>query len=181
MMTHSFTLINKEATMSMEAIVALGGALRETVELANNKAWAGAFPEHIKQTYKLAILSFRRPQDQAQVDCFGIIRREALAPFGMDKDFGNRKSGDVTVPGMYLIMNLERAAIVLHEKDPNLLLMGGQREVDLVDFQKLGQPLANPADAMTKTIADMRDIQKFGDMIVGFLTDGRKPLIIAGV
>lgn len=167
--------------MGMEAIAALGGALRETVELANNKAWAGAFPEHIKQAYKLAILSFKRPQDNQQVDCFGVIRREALAPFGMDRDFGNKKSGDVTVPGMYLVMNLERAVIVLHEKDPNLLLMGGQREVDLVDFQKLAQPLGNAQDAISKTIVDMRDVQKFGDLIVGFLTDGRRPLIIAGV
>lgn len=165
--------------MSMEAIVALNGALRETVELAHNKAWAGAFPEHIKQAYKLAILSFKRPQDSKQVDCFGVIRREALAPFGMDRDFGNRKSGDVTVPGMYLVMNLERAAIILHEKDPNLLLTGGQREVDLVDFQKLSQLMGDPG-AISKTIADMRDIQKFGDMLVGFLTDGRKPLIIVG-
>jgi hypothetical protein len=150
------------------------------VELAHNKAWAGAFPEHIKKAYKLAILSFKRPQDNKQVDCFGIIRREALAPFGMDRDFGDRKSGDVTVPGMYLVMNLERAAIVLHEKDPDLLLVGGQREVDLVDFQKLSQLMGDPS-AISKTIADMRDIQKFGDMLVGFLTDGRQPLIIAGV
>lgn len=167
--------------MGMEAIAALNGALRETVELANNKAWAGAFPEHIKQAYKLAILSFKRPQDNQRVDCFGIISREALAPFGMDRDFGNKKSGDVTVPGFYLITNLERAVIVMHEKDPNLLLMGGQREVDLVDFQKMARPLGNNDDAISKTIVDMRDVQKFGDLIVGFLTDGRRPLIIAGI
>lgn len=164
--------------MGMEAIVALGGALRETVELANNKSWAAQFPEHIKKKYKLAILSFRRPQDHKQVDCFGIIAREVLAPFGFDKDFGNRASPDVQIPGAYLIMNLERAAIILHEKDPALLLTGGQREIDLVDFQMLAT--APGPGAMTKTIADMRDMQRFGDMIVGFLTDGRKPLIITG-
>jgi hypothetical protein len=36
--------------MSMEAIVALAGALPETVQLANSKSWAGQFPEHIKKT-----------------------------------------------------------------------------------------------------------------------------------
>lgn len=166
--------------MGMEAIAALNGALRETVELANNKAWAAQFPEHIKKTYKLAILSFQRPQDGKQVDCFGIIRREALAPFGMDKDFGNKASGNMQVPAMYLITSLERAAIILHAKDPALLLTGGQREIDLVDFQKLSG-MTGDRDAITKTIVDMRDIQKFGDMLVGFLTDGRKPLILTGL
>jgi len=166
--------------MGMEAIAALNGALRETVELANNKAWAAQFPEHIKKTYKLAILSFKRPQDGAPVDCFGVIKRELLAPFGFDKDFGNKASPDLQIPAMYLITNLERAAIILHERDPNLLLVGGQREVDLVDFQKMAQPVFNQ-DAITKTIVDMRDIQKFGDLLVGFLTDGRRPIIIAGV
>lgn len=166
--------------MGMEAIAALNGALRETVELANNKSWAAQFPEHIKKAYKLAILSFKRPQDGKQVDCFGIIRREALAPFGMDKDFGNKASADMQVSGMYLITSMERAAIILHEKDPALLLTGGQREVDLVDFQKLAGMMGDPS-AIHKTIVDMRDVQRFGDMLVGYLTDGRKPLIISGV
>lgn len=166
--------------MAMEAIVALNGALPETVALANNKAWAATFSEDIKRAYKLAILSFQRPQDGKKVDCFGVIRRELLAPFGMDRDFGNRASGEVQVPALYLITNLERAAIILHEKDPGLLLMGSQREVDLVDFQKLAMMAGSP-DAITKTICDMRDQQKFGEILVGFLTDGRRPLILTGV
>jgi hypothetical protein len=119
-------------------------------------------------------------EDHKRVDCFGVIRREALAPIGMDKDFGNQASPDMQIPAGYLLVNLERAAIILHEKDPNLLLVGGQREIDLVNFQLLSNT-PGAEGAITKTICDMRDAQKFSDVLLGFLTDGRRPLILTGI